>query len=84
MSQKNDFGWDRLRHGGLLLDTERLTKISEQTPETLPESLTDQLRRKIDALMEQNPPCFGIYGLCSGKYLRFFSQNGHMVPRKPD
>ena len=35
MSGFEHFGWDRLRHDGLLLDTPRLNQISEHTPEQL-------------------------------------------------
>ena len=54
MTQIEDFGWDRLRHGGLLLDTQRLGQIAELVPEPLPVYFKGQLRRKVDALMDQS------------------------------
>ncbi len=54
MNLAKDFGWNRLRHGGLLLDTPRLSQMAERVPEPLPVYFRDQLRRRVDALMDEN------------------------------
>jgi len=40
------FGWDRLRHGGLLLDPGRLRAISDRRPKPLSSHLEQELRRQ--------------------------------------
>ena len=54
MNPAKDFGWDLLRHGGLLLDTQRPGQMAEHIPNPLPVPLRDQLRRRIDGLADQN------------------------------
>src|SRR5438477_530103 len=38
-------GWDRLRHGGLLLDAPRLRRVAETAAEPLPSYEENELRR---------------------------------------
>lgn len=45
-------GWDRLRHGGLLLDAPRLRRIAEHTPEPLSSYQERELRRQAGALLD--------------------------------
>jgi hypothetical protein len=45
-------GWDRLRHGGLLLDTPRLKRIAEHLPEPLSPWRERELRRQAGALLD--------------------------------
>jgi hypothetical protein len=40
-------GWDRLRHGGLLLDPARLRTVAEHQPAPLSPYLTRELRRRV-------------------------------------
>ena len=43
-------GWDRLRHGGLLLDATRLVAISRFVPDPLDDRIARQLRQRAGAL----------------------------------
>ena len=43
-------GWDRLRHGGLLLDATRLVAISRFVPDPLDHRIARQLRQRAGAL----------------------------------
>jgi len=52
MSSIDLIGWDRLRHGGLLLDTPRLRQIADHVPEPLPAFYERELRRQASALFE--------------------------------
>ncbi len=45
-------GWDRLRHGGLLLDAARLRRIAEQEPSALSSYQERELRRRAGALLD--------------------------------
>jgi len=45
-------GWDRLRHGGLLLDAPRLRRIAEHTPEPLSSYQERELRRLAGTLLD--------------------------------
>jgi len=47
-------GWERLRHGGLLLDAVRLRRIAECEPETLPAFIEKELRRLSLAVFDRN------------------------------
>ena len=44
-------GWDRLRHGGLLLDPQRLSEVALHNPEPLPTFYERDLRKKIGNLL---------------------------------
>ena len=43
-------GWDRLRHGGLLLDATRLVALSRHVPDPLDDRIARQLRQRAGAL----------------------------------
>jgi len=45
-------GWDRLRHGGLLLDPPRLRGLEPHIPQTLSYYLEQELRRRTAAVTE--------------------------------
>ena len=45
-------GWDRLRHGGLLLDAPRLRKVAAFAPEPLPSFHAHDLRKRVTALLD--------------------------------
>ena len=45
-------GWESLRHGGLLLDTQRQLEIAECEPEPLPFYLERDLRRLAPGILE--------------------------------
>ena len=45
MSAAELIGWDRLRHGGLLLDPPRLRRVAEPVPDPLPPFTERELRR---------------------------------------
>ena len=45
-------GWDRLRHGGLLLDAPRLRKIAAHAPGPLSSWQEKELRRQAGALLD--------------------------------
>ncbi len=54
MSNIELVGWDRLRHGGLLLDTPRLRQLAEHVPEPLPSFYERELRRQAGALLDES------------------------------
>ena len=45
-------GWDRLSHGGLLLDPTRLHNLSRFAPDPLPPTTEGQLRKRASAVLE--------------------------------
>ena len=45
-------GWERLRHGGLLLDAARLAALSQNVPGPLDDRIERQLRRRAGAMSE--------------------------------
>ena len=45
-------GWERLRHGGLLLDAVRLRRVAESEPGTLPPFIEKELRRLSIAVID--------------------------------
>lgn len=47
-------GWDRLRHGGLLLDTPRLRRIAARTPPPLHPYYERQLRRLTATILDED------------------------------
>src|SRR5690606_8319681 len=47
MSVAERIGWDRLRHGGLLLDPQRLSVLEEHLPPELSWHTDRELRRRI-------------------------------------
>ncbi len=47
-------GWDRLRHGGLLLDAERLRSVAEYVPDALLPWIERDLRRLAAGLLDGN------------------------------
>jgi len=52
MSGSELIGWDRLRHGGLLLDASRLRKIAAHAPGPLSSWQEKELRRQAGALLD--------------------------------
>ena len=52
MSGSELIGWDRLRHGGLLLDAPRLRKIAAHAPGPLSSWQEKELRRQAGALLD--------------------------------
>jgi len=73
-------GWERLRHGGLLLDPPRLRSVVEQAPAPLPGHLAWELRRRVAAVLDDSADvtefvAFTLERLCgfdaaSGTWLR--------------
>ncbi|MFN9825685.1 MAG: hypothetical protein ACK58J_16195, partial [Planctomyces sp.] len=53
-------GWDRLRHGGLLLDPPRLQQIARLQPDALPHWYPHELRRQATSLLagDSEPAAF--------------------------
>ena len=49
MSASDFPGWDRLRHGGLLLDGQRLVRLLDQVPAPLDDYTESRLRRQAEA-----------------------------------
>ena len=45
-------GWERLRHGGLLLDGTRLATVAREVPAPLDESVERQLRQRAGAILD--------------------------------
>ncbi len=52
MSNADLVGWDRLRHGGLLLDTPRLRRVAEHVPGPLPSHEERELRRLAASVLD--------------------------------
>ena len=52
MSALDLVGWDRLRHGGLLLDPPRLRRVAEHVPESLLWFYERELRRLASAILD--------------------------------
>lgn len=52
MSTAELIGWDRLRHGGLLLDPPRLRRVAEHVPDHLPPFTERELRQLASAVIE--------------------------------
>ena len=52
MNHAENFGWDRLRHGGLLLDTPRLSHVADYIPDPLPYYTEQKLRRQVGTLLD--------------------------------
>ena len=51
-SGADTIGWERLRHGGLLLDPPRLRRVAERSPAPLPDYLAWELRRRTAAVLD--------------------------------
>jgi len=47
-------GWDRLRHGGLLLDAERLRAVSSNSPPSLDDYYERNLRKQVTTLLDES------------------------------
>ena len=45
-------GWDRLRHGGLLLDAQRQREVAAHAPEPLPSFYERELRKQASAILD--------------------------------
>ena len=58
-------GWDRLRHGGLLLDPKRLEAVTQNTPGPLDEYTERQLRQRASSILggEADPSTFATFVL---------------------
>lgn len=54
MSQTEPNGYELLRHGGMLLDPQRLRNLTESTPPPMPAGLAYELRQKIGRLLDSN------------------------------
>ena len=52
MNAAANFGWDSLRHGGLLLDAQRVARIAEYVPSPLSPHLEQELRRQATGILE--------------------------------
>ena len=54
MSQTEANGYELLRHGGMLLDPQRLRNLTESTPPPMPAGLAYELRQKTGRLLDSN------------------------------
>jgi hypothetical protein len=52
MNPAANFGWDSLRHGGLLLDPQRVSRIADYVPSPLSPHLEQELRRQATGILE--------------------------------
>ena len=55
MNATKNFGWDGLRHGGLLLDPQRVARIADCVPSPLSPQLEQELRRQASGILEGSP-----------------------------
>ncbi|TRZ92048.1 hypothetical protein D4R89_01890 [bacterium] len=55
MSVTKNFGWDSIRHGGLLLEPQRVARIAEYFPLPLSPQLEQELRRQASGILEGSP-----------------------------
>lgn len=68
--------WDRLRHGGLLLDPPRLRRIAEHVPEPLPFFEESQLRRLAPGVLDGSADISDFVSLVLEKVCGFTDGNG--------
>jgi len=76
MSDSALIGWDRLRHGGLLLDTPRLQHIADCAPAPLSPYLEGELRRQAAALLEGRLDVAAFSTFVLEKICGFEAENG--------
>jgi hypothetical protein len=69
-------GWDRLRHGGLLLDAPRLRRIAEYKPDELSSYHERELRRMAGALIDGNSNVSDFVSFVLEKICGFTNANG--------
>ena len=55
MNATKNFGWDSLRHGGLLLDPQRVARIADCVPSPLSPQLEQELRRQASGILDERP-----------------------------
>ena len=76
LSKSELFGWDRLRHGGLLLDAPRLREIAARQPEPLPAYLERELRQRAAAVLEGNGDVPNLVSFVLRKVCGFYENIG--------
>ena len=69
-------GWDRLTHGGLLLDPARLDALSRFAPGSLPRTTERQLRKRAGAVLERNGDLSGFVAFVLEDVCGFRSPRG--------
>jgi len=69
-------GWDRLRHGGLLLDAPRLRRIAEYKPDEVSPYRERELRRMAGALIDGNSNVAEFVSFVLEKICGFTNANG--------
>ncbi len=69
-------GWDRLRHGGLLLDPPRLRRLVQEPPPPLASFFEAELRRRVAALPEKGPEVGGFVAFVLTKVCGFGAEDG--------
>ena len=69
-------GWDRLTHGGLLLDPARLHALAQFAPGLLPRATETQLRKRAGALVDGNADIGGFVAFVLEEVCGFRSPRG--------
>jgi len=69
-------GWDRLRHGGLLLDAPRLRRVAEHVPDPLPSFHERELRRLASAILDGSASAPAFVSFVLEKVCGFTGGNG--------
>ena len=76
MSALDLIGWDRLRHGGLLLDPPRLRRVAEHVPESLLWFYERELRRLASAILDGSANTSDFVSFVLEKVCGFTGGNG--------
>lgn len=76
MSASELLGWDRLRHGGLLLDPPRLRRLAEDVPPPLPSFYERELRRLASAVLDGSADVQEFLSFVLQKVCNFSGDNG--------
>ena len=76
MSSAEMFGWDRLRHGGLLLDMPRLRRVAENFPPPLSPYVERELRRLANAALDNGANLVDFVNFILEKVCGFTPANG--------
>jgi len=76
MNASSNFGWDNLRHGGLLLDPQRVARIAEYAPAPLPSHLEHDLRRQATGILEGSSDVPEFVGFVLQRVCGFSAETG--------
>ena len=79
MSTEGIVGWDRLRHGGLLLDAPRQKALAENSPGPFSSQEEIELRRQTNIVLEGAGDTSGFVGYVLQQICGFTDLNGQWL-----